>query len=256
MTTGRLGTIRSGINKVPPKVLLYGGEGIGKSTWASEIPDVVFLPTENGLDELDCHAFPKAENLDEFMENLKSLNDEPHGYQALVVDTMTNLERLIQEDICKNNGPHKSIELVGGGYGKGYTFVAEKVREITKIFDYFHSKGMAIIILSHSKSETFNDPEGPAYDRWSPRLHKKVADVLVEWASFVGYASVRKRFTEVESSGGKTKNIAKAIGKDGAERYIRFVGGPSCVAKHRGQGFPGELSLDWKDFNAAIGWRV
>jgi len=251
-----LENIRRGIRKMPPKVLLYGGEGIGKSSWASDIPGAIFLSTENGLDELDCESFPKVNSYREFLENLEALQDDKSPYRAIVIDTMTNLERLIQEYVCSSEGGMKSIEVVGGGYGKGYTFVAEEVKRLTLAFDSLHDKGWGIFILAHSKAETFNDPEGPAYDRWSPRLHKKVCDVLVEWASFVGYASMRKRITEVESGGGKTKNIAKAtIGKDGPERYIRFVGGPSCVAKQRGQDFPGELPLRWSDFENATNWR-
>lgn len=251
-----LENIRTGIRKSAPKVLLYGGEGIGKSTWASDIPGAIFLSTENGLDELDCMSFPKVESYREFEANLTAICEEPNDYRAVVIDTMTNLERLVQEEVCKTNGAPKSIELVAGGYGKGYTFAAEMVRTLTLQFDYLQSKGVGVILLAHAKAETFNDPEGPAYDRWSPRLHKKVCDILVEWASYVGYASTRKRITEVEASGGKTKNIAKAIGKDGAERYIRFIGGPSCVAKRRGRDFPGELALDWSEFEAAIDWRV
>ena len=44
--------------KKPPRIMLYGTEGIGKSTFAAQAPSPIFLPTEDGLGEIDCASFP------------------------------------------------------------------------------------------------------------------------------------------------------------------------------------------------------
>lgn len=38
--------VTSGVIPAPVKVVLYGPEGIGKSTFAAQFPDPVFLDTE------------------------------------------------------------------------------------------------------------------------------------------------------------------------------------------------------------------
>ena len=58
--TNLLETIQTGRQSKPPRVLLYGVEGIGKSTFGSEAPKPIFIQTEDGLDEIDCDRFPLA----------------------------------------------------------------------------------------------------------------------------------------------------------------------------------------------------
>jgi len=54
--------IRTGKQSSPPRILLYGTEGIGKSTFAAQAPNPIFIPTEDGLNEIDCASFPMAKN--------------------------------------------------------------------------------------------------------------------------------------------------------------------------------------------------
>ena len=110
---------------------------------------------------------------------------------------------------------------------------------------------MAVILIAHAKVEKFDDPESSPYDRYSPRLHKHAAALLTEWCDAVLFAS-RKFRTQTEDAGfGRKRTIAHAIGKDGGERVLRAVGGPSCVAKNR-YNLDGELPLDWNTLLAGI----
>ena len=52
--------IQRGRQPMPPRLVLYGTEGIGKSTFAAQSPHPVFIPTEDGLSEIDCDRFPSA----------------------------------------------------------------------------------------------------------------------------------------------------------------------------------------------------
>ena len=96
-----------------------------------------------------------------------------------------------------------------------------------------NGKGMVVVLIAHAKVEKFEDPESAAYDRYSPRLHKHAAALICEWSDAVLFAT-RKFRTQTEDAGfNRKRTIANAIGKDGGERILRCVGGPSCIAKNR-----------------------
>lgn len=248
---GLLQQIERGRSAAPPRLMVYGTEGIGKSTLASQAPRPIFVQTEDGLGEIDCHRFPLARSFDDVLGALSSLHSQEHDYQSVVVDSLDWLERLIWDSVCLDYGA-KSIEKVDGGYGKGYIYALTPWRRfIDHLSDLHRDRCMAVILIAHAKVEKFDDPESSPYDRYSPRLHKHAAALLTEWCDAVLFAS-RKFRTQTEDAGfGRKRTIAHAVGKDGGERVMRTVGGPSCVAKNR-YNLDGELPLDWNTLLAGI----
>ena len=77
-----LSRIERGRQSVPPRIVLYGTEGIGKSTFASQAPAPIFVPTEDGLSEIDCERFPLAKSIDDVLTALAELHVEPHDHQT------------------------------------------------------------------------------------------------------------------------------------------------------------------------------
>ena len=51
--------ITAGVQDSPVKTVLYGPEGIGKSTFASHFPDPVFIDTEGGTKRLNVKRLPQ-----------------------------------------------------------------------------------------------------------------------------------------------------------------------------------------------------
>ncbi len=96
--------IHSGRRLQPPRLLLYGTEGIGKSTIASEAPKPIFIPTEDGLDQIDTDSFPLCHSLDDVMAALTALATEEHDYQTVVIDSLDWLARLISDVVRKRYG--------------------------------------------------------------------------------------------------------------------------------------------------------
>ncbi len=246
-----MASIRTGKRHAPPRLLLYGTEGIGKSTYAAQAPNPIFIPTEDGLGEIDCASFPLAKQLTDVEESLSALAKEPHEYQTVVIDSLDWLEQLIWDDLCRISNS-ASIEKVDGGYGKGYIAALGFWRHILDLLDVLHKqRNMAVILIAHAKVERFEDPESTAYDRYSPRLHKHASALLTEWVDAVLFAT-RKFRTETEDAGfGRERTIAVGIGPEGGERILRTVGGPSCVAKNR-YNLPFELPLSWEAFANAL----
>lgn len=246
-----LAQIQRGRAPMPPRILVYGTEGIGKSTFASEAPKPIFVQTEDGLAQIDCDKFPLATSFEDVQQALAELHVQQHHYETVVIDSLDWLERLVWDAVCKEYGV-KSIEKADGGYAKGYTHALTYWRQIIDLLNALRSdKGMAIVLIAHARVEKFEDPESAAYDRYSPRLHKHAAALMCEWSDAVLFAT-RKFRTQSEDAGfNRKRTIANAIGKDGGERILRCVGGPSCIAKNR-FGIAEELPLSWAAFMAAL----
>lgn len=239
-----IGSITKGREQQPPRIMIYGSEGVGKSTFASLAPNPVFVQTEDGLSEIDTSKFPLARTFDDVVMQLQAVRDEQHEYGTLVIDSVDWLERLVWDRVCADYGV-KSIEKADGGYGKGYVHALTYWRQIVSILNDIRSKrGMAVILIAHAAVERFEDPEHAAYDRYTPRIHKKACSLICEWVDAVLFASRRLR---VDSTTGK----AAPVGADGGERILRTNGSPACIAKNR-FGLPTELPLSWAAFVEAL----
>jgi len=243
--------IHTGRRHTPPRLMIYGTEGVGKSTTAAQAPSPIFVPTEDGLDQIECASFPLADKLADVEAALQVLLHEEHDYGTVVLDSVDWLERLIWDALCKQYGA-PSIEKVDGGYGKGYVHAITYWRRVLDHLNALRNqRGMCVILLAHAKVEKFNDPDSEAYDRYSPRLNKHATALLTEWVDAVLFAT-RKIITKTADSGfGRARTVAAGLGKDGGERILRCVGGPTCVAKNR-YNLPAELPLSWPALMAAL----
>ena len=240
---GMLEHIQTGRENKPPRIMLYGQEGVGKSTFGASAPAPIFIQTEDGLGEIDCCKFPLAQSVEDVIIELTALRDEEHNFRTVVIDSLDWLERLIFDEICKEFGV-RSIEKADGGYGKGYVDALVHWRKVLALLDDLRNKRcMMVILLAHAKVERFEDPENAAYDRYSPRLHKHAASLVSEWVDTVLFATKRMRV----SKDGDSRTIAAPIGADGGERIIRTNGSPACIAKNR-YGLPNEIPLSWDEF--------
>lgn len=238
-----LESIQSGRENKPPRIMIYGSEGVGKSTFGASAPNAIFVQTEDGLGEINCRKFPLANSVSEVISELTALRDEPHDFQTVVIDSADWLERLIFDEVCREFGV-RSIEKADGGYGKGYTHALTHWRKVINLLQELRDKrGMMVILVAHAKVERFEDPENAAYDRYTPRLHKHAASLIAEWVDAVLFAN--KKFRVAKD--GNDRAVATPIGADGGERIIRTVGSPACIAKNR-FGLPSEIPLSWAAF--------
>lgn len=222
-----LDTIHHGKRNHPPRILVYGSEGVGKSTFAAGAPAPVFIATEDGIGQVETSSFPLCRTIQEVSNCLGALIAEEHAYRTVVIDSLDWLERIIHDDICRQHGV-KSIEKID--YGKGYAFATTLWRQVIEQLNTLRlSKKMIVILIAHAKIETHSDPESATFDRFSPKLHKTANAMLCEWCDMILLAT-RKR--------------GAAMGERGGQRILRCVGSPTCVAKSRFP-LPEELPLEW-----------
>lgn len=225
-----LQTIQTGKVKAPPRLFVYGTEGIGKSTRAASAPKAVFVPTEDGLDHIDCAKFPLCKTFTDVMNCLDALLKEPHDYQTVVLDSVDWLERLIWDHTCQQYHV-ENIEKVDGGFGKGYTLVLTYWRKFIDALRQLRAqKRMFVILLAHAQVKPHTDPESSTFDTFLPKLHKNASAMLCEWCDAILMA---------------TREYGAAKGaKSGGERILRCERSATCSAKNR-FGLPEILPLDW-----------
>ena len=233
--------VMSGKTPAPRRVMLYGVQGVGKSTWAACAPKPIFLQTEDGLGEIDCDKLPLSTTYDGSMKALSALYTEPHSYQTVVVDSLDWLERLIWVEVCRKRNV-ESIEDIG--YAKGYIFALTQWREFLEGLSALRNdKGMTVVLIAHARIERFENPETESYDRYVPRLHKLAAAVVQEWCDEVFFASYKVYTKQTEE--GFNRKRTQGIGT--GERIIRTQERPAHVAKNR-LNLPEELPLDWNAY--------
>ena len=188
-----LSRIQRGQALQPPRIVIYGTEGIGKSTFGAQTPKPIFIPTEDGLGCIDCDHFPLVKTLEDVEHALRDLRAEANDYQTVVIDSADWLERIVWDAVCDQYGV-QSIEKVDGGYGRGYMHALVHWRRIIAALDPLRTeRGMVVLLIAHSKIERFEDPESTAYDRFVPRLHKHAAALICEWCDAVLFATRKIR---------------------------------------------------------------
>ena len=162
--------ITSGIIEDAQRVIVYGPEGIGKSTFASKFPGAIFIDTEGSTKRLNVKRFDKPSSWTMLLEEVKYVRDHPELCMTLVIDTADWAEQLASNHICSVN--HKqSIE--DFGYGKGYTKLYEEFGRLLDLLNEVISKGINVVLTAHAKMRKFEQPdELGAYDRWEMKLSK------------------------------------------------------------------------------------
>lgn len=221
----------------PANIVLYGTEGIGKTTLAARAPNPVFCQTEDGLGLIEADTFGICQSWQDVGQVLTALYNDPQGHRTLVLDSADWLEKLIWLDLCAANGKRSVEEL---GYGKGYKKARDEYWDkLLKTLDAIRAKhGMTIIVIAHAGILNITNPTGDNYCMFAPRLDKLASSRLSEWADAVLFAH-RKMKTDRET--GK----ATAFGLEaGGDRVLACTGSPAVTAKNRFH-MPDELPLSW-----------
>jgi len=222
--------ITTGTKRAPAKLLLYGVEGVGKTTLAASAPFPLFIDLEGGSNHLDV-ARVECRDWATFQEVLAHAEQGIGTHCTLVLDTFDWLERAIVEYMLKRDNKSSVEEY---GFGKGYKLLEEEENKLLARLDRLRDLGWNIVILAHSKVVKFEEPGGEAYDRHELKCEKRGSALIKEWADAVIFANFH---TDVIKKDGK----AKAVG--GTERVMYTTRTAAYDAKNRaGLGSP--LSMD------------
>lgn len=232
--------VRGKVSK-PLRVVLYGVEGVGKSTFAADAPGAIFLCAEDGVSHLDVARFPSPRTWSDVLETVRVLGAEEHPYQTLVVDTIDWLEPLVWAQVCQTGGK-ASIE--DFGFAKGYVMALELWRAFLARLEVLErAKKMHVVLVGHSQIKRVDDPHTGAFDRYRLKIHEKASDVLREWADVV-------LFARHESTVAKDPKTHRYRAVASGSRVVHTQWAAAFDAKNR-FGLPATMALDWNEFFAA-----
>lgn len=244
VATGRMALtsiVRGRIDR-PHRVLLYGTEGVGKTTWAAGAPSPIFLASEDGTAQLDVARFPEPQAWQDVLEAVQVLTAEAHDYRTLIVDTLDWLEPICWDQVCRGAGVQGIEDL---GYGKGYVAAVDHWRGLLARLDNLRARrGMGVVLLAHSAIRTFRNPEGEDFDRYELKLHAKTAGVLKEWCDAVLFARY-ETFVQRGKVPGRVKGVSTGA------RIVHTTREAAFDAKNR-HSLPATLPLSYEAFAEAL----
>lgn len=226
--------ITRGIINKPVKTLIYGPEGIGKTTFAAQFPNVVFIDTEHSTDHMDVARFPVPQTWTELLRYVDEAIASPDELKTLAIDTIDWAERLCMQHILEDNH-WDSIE--SPGFGKGYTVLMEQFSKLLDKLSMLPDRGVNVVLTAHTTMRTVTLPEESGnYDKWELKLQKKTAPLVKEWADLMLFANYKTMVIMDEKSG---KNKAR-----GGQRVMYTTHTTTFDAKNR-FGLPDEMKFSF-----------
>ena len=227
-------TINSGKISRAVKTVIYGTEGIGKSTLASQFPNPLFLDMEGGTEQMDVRRIERPKTWTELISTVNEVAATPGICGTLVLDTADRTEGMLTEHICKVYN-QKSIESFG--YGKGYTYLGEEWQKLMEAFNRCIAAGIHVTVIAHARQRKIELPDqSGSFDHWEMKLSKQVAPLLKEWADLLLFLNYK---TYVVSTDNNTKKA------QGGKRVMYTSHNPVWDAKNR-HGLPDELEMSFE----------
>lgn len=240
--------IETGVSQKAFKVVVYGVESVGKSTFASQFPNALFIDTEGSTSSMNVSRYPKPSSwqmlLDEVDEFTKT------QYQTLVIDSADWAERLCVENVCVSRGK-KGVE--DFGYGNGYTYAEEEWgRFLNKLSDVVEVHHKNVVLTAHAIVRKFERPEESAsFDRYELKLGKKTtnktAPLTKEWADMVLFANFKVAITNT-----KTDKQGNTKGKAANGQRVMFTQHHPCWDAKNRYGLAPELPFEYQQIKHII----
>jgi len=215
--------IQRGRRHTPVRAVIYGTEGIGKSTLAAAFPAPVILDTEEGTHHLDIARIP-VKSWEQLRSDIAEIGSKPSEFKTVVIDTADWAERLLVEHLLREN---KWASIESAGYGKGFTMLAEAFGRLLTQCDALIGVGLNVAFVAHSKVQRTSPPDmADGFDRYELKLTKQTAPLLKEWCDLLCFCNYKTTVTEgsdgrKKATGGKRRllHLERAAAWDAKNRY-------------------------------------
>lgn len=219
------------------KVVIYGPEGIGKSSFASQFPDPVFIDTEGSTDNMDVARLDKPTSWTMLVNEIAFIKANPTECKTLIVDTVDWAEQLAVAHVCSQHGKQGIEDF---SWGKGYTYVQEEMGRFLNSLSDLVDMGINVVLTAHAQIKKFEQPdEMGSYDRYELKLGQKTGSkttpLVKEWADMVLFANYKTLVMTADN--GKKK-------AQGGERVMYTNHRPAWDAKNR-HGLPDEMPFHY-----------
>ena len=213
-------------------------EGWGKTTLAAYAPDplIIQVRTETGYETLhraalvptvDCAT---VQTWDELLAVVAMARDTRH--RTIAIDAMGGAERMCHELVCQRDFGGDWSEKGFMSYQRGYEVsVLDWEKLLAGLDAIYRQRQASILLLSHARMRTVNDPAGPSYDRYEGDAHKKTWAATARWADLVLFGTFSTVIVDERKSKGQQFGKGKGIGT--GERIIHTTRRDAWDAKNR-----------------------
>lgn len=238
ITRGKIGKAK--------KVVIYGPEGIGKSTFAAQFPNPIFIDTEGSTNDMDVARTDKPSSWEMLIGYVKELMDSGE-FKTVIIDTVDWAEQLCIQSLCARYSKNGIEDF---GYGNGYVYEKEDFGKFLNLLQEVVDKGINVVLTAHAQLKKFEQPdEMGAYDRWELKLGKKtssqISPLVKEWADMVLFANYKTYAVAADKDGKKYK-------AQGGERVMYTSHHPCWDAKNR-NGLPSEMPFEYSSIAHLFG---
>ena len=172
--------------KKPPRVVLYGSPGVGKSTFGADARNPVFVCTEDGVDNLPVDQFEKPDSWQKLIANIKVVATEEHDYEWIVLDTLNGAVDLAANHVCQTMyGGQWTAKKGDGGYlawGQGPKATSEEMRPLLDLLDKCRNRGMGVLLLAHTGLHNVQHPVDGTYTKFAPDIDKTIWARVSKWS--------------------------------------------------------------------------
>jgi hypothetical protein len=212
----------------PPIFVLYGVDGVGKTSLAAEWPNPIYLNTtgEETPNDIELPTPGEIESYGDLVDYIGELLSTDHGFQTVIIDSMDGLEPLVWAETCRRLGV-PSIETPG--FGKGYVEADKEWFNLLDGFAHLKKAGIGVVLLAHPHIDRFDSPTSDPYSRYDLKLHKRARGFVREKADVVAFVNYRTTLKEKEVA----RQTKVAHGEGSGERNIHLEERPGFLAKNR-----------------------
>lgn len=231
---------------LPPRILLYGVHGIGKSEWVCSIPNIVFGLVEDGLPKGVKIDRQKLNTFDDVMDFQRALYEEEHSYEFVAFDTLDRIEELLWKKLCVEASVSHMDDVP---YGRLYPQAVDYWKDFIEGVNLLRTdKGMGSVLIGHSKTVPFSSPDSETYNKYELNLHisksetrtVNVPQLFYNAMDVVGFVNYKTHTTK-EAVG--QKKIIKVNAAAPTERILYLAHRGASEGKNR-YGFPDEIPFE------------
>lgn len=231
--------ITTGVVPKAQKVVLYGVEGIGKTTFAAQFPNPLFSDTEDSTLHMNVARLDKPTSWTMLLQQVDfvKMNKPCSTY---IIDTIDWAEKLCKAHLAANGKWNDNAN----DYGAKYIALEKEFGDLLNKLSEVVDVGINVVITAHAWLRKKEEPdEMGAYDRYELKLEKKPAPLVKEWADMVLFANFKTTILTDE----KTKS-KKGVG---GQRMMFTTHRPAWDAKNRA-GLADELPFDYSQISHVI----